>query len=415
MRSRNLLLCRVPDVCASEDDDMFDGFTDKLPLPRRMFRRDRPAVVVDGDGGRLADRRAARVCRALGGGTWSGWFWDTGLAASILLFVVVRLWTTRREAAHALAKKLSASYRQSEESLRKARDELQWNVQRRMDELSLTNQVLQEEIGRRIQAEILLENKINQLNQVNADLNDFAYIVSHDLRAPLRAIGSLAHWIYEDNAAVLNDEGRENLETLSGRVRRMDALINGILQYSRIGRIEPAREVFDSHKICREVIDSLAPPEGIVVRIDGHAAADPVRPHAPGASAAEPRGQRHQASGQARGRDRGLGHREHRGLGVLRARHGRRHRGEALRADLQDLPDPETAGPGRGLGHRADDRQGHRREARRQGPRGIDAAAKGRPSSSRYPSSRLCRTTTAFPAFSGGGNAELAHTATETK
>jgi signal transduction histidine kinase len=192
-----------------------------------------------------------------------------GLAASVLLFLVVRLWTTRHEAGHVVAKKLSASYRQSEDALRKTRDELQWNVQRRMDELSLTNQVLQEEIGRRIQAEILLENKINQLNQVNADLNDFAYIVSHDLRAPLRAIGSLAHWIYEDNNDVLNAEGRENLETLSGRVRRMDALINGILQYSRIGRIEPTREVLNSDKICREVIDSLAPPEGVAVRIAG--------------------------------------------------------------------------------------------------------------------------------------------------
>jgi len=196
-------------------------------------------------------------------------FLGAGLVVSCLLAVVVWMWTRRREAATALAERMTASLRKSEKELRRARDELQWSAQRRMDELSLTNQVLQEEISRRIQAEVQLENKIQQLNQVNAELNDFAYIVSHDLRAPLRAIGSLAHWITEDNAAVLNAEGRENLDTLMNRVRRMDALINGILQFSRIGRIEPTREALDSDRIAREVIDSLAPPENIFVRIAG--------------------------------------------------------------------------------------------------------------------------------------------------
>jgi signal transduction histidine kinase len=192
-----------------------------------------------------------------------------GLALSILLSAVVWLWIRRREGAEALAEKMTASLRKSEEELRKARDELQWSAQRRMDELSLTNQVLQEEISHRLQAEVLLENKILQLNQINAELNDFAYIISHDLRAPLRAIGSLAHWITEDNAAVLNQESRENLETLMNRVRRMDGLISGILQFSRIGRIEPTREMLDCNAIVRDVIDSLAPPENIKVRVEG--------------------------------------------------------------------------------------------------------------------------------------------------
>jgi len=196
-------------------------------------------------------------------------FLGAGVVVSCLLAVVVWMCIGRRVDARALAESMTASLRKSEEELRLARDELQWSAQRRMDELILTNQVLQEEIGRRMQAEVQLENKIQQLNQVNAELNDFAYIVSHDLRAPLRAIGSLAHWIAEDNAGVLNNEGRENLDTLMNRVRRMDALINGILQFSRIGRIEPTRETLDSDKVAREVIDSLAPPQNISVRIEG--------------------------------------------------------------------------------------------------------------------------------------------------
>jgi signal transduction histidine kinase len=248
---------------------MFHRFRDPLPLLRKYSAATALllSLAATAAGWRISTQHALSDALDRDPAPWL--VLGFGTAASFLLFAAVRLQAAQSQSAHALAKRLSASFRQSEDSLRKARDELQWNVQRRMDELSLTNQVLQEEIGRRIQAEVLLENKINQLNQVNADLNDFAYIVSHDLRAPLRAIGSLAHWVYEDNAAALNEEGRENLETLSGRVRRMDALINGILEYSRIGRLEPGREVLDSHKVCREVIESLAPPENIAVRIVG--------------------------------------------------------------------------------------------------------------------------------------------------
>jgi light-regulated signal transduction histidine kinase (bacteriophytochrome) len=192
-----------------------------------------------------------------------------GLVLGLLYPAVVWLLCRRRDYALALAEKMTASLRQREEELRKARDESQWNAQRRLDELSLTNQVLQEEIAHRLQAEVQLENKIKQLNRINAELNDFAYIISHDLRAPLRAIGSLAHWIAEDNAGVLNQESLENLETLMNRVKRMDGLISGILQFSRIGRIEPTRESLDSETIVHDVIDSLAPPDHIAVRVEG--------------------------------------------------------------------------------------------------------------------------------------------------
>ena len=90
-----------------------------------------------------------------------------------------------------------------------------------------------------------------------------------DLKAPLRAIGSLAHWIAEDNAEQLDDEGRENLDILLGRVKRMDLLIDGILRYSRIGRLDPTLETLDADAIVREVIDAVAPPENMEVTVEG--------------------------------------------------------------------------------------------------------------------------------------------------
>jgi len=108
-----------------------------------------------------------------------------------------------------------------------------------------------------------------ELRRSNQELEKFAYVVSHDLKAPLRAISSLAGWIAEDYTSVLDDEGRENLGLMVSRVRRMNDLIDGILRYSRAGRQMGIPEPVDSGQLARDVIDLLAPPDNIAVRIDG--------------------------------------------------------------------------------------------------------------------------------------------------
>lgn len=108
---------------------------------------------------------------------------------------------------------------------------------------------------------------IHELESVNEELTNFAYVVSHDLKAPLRAIGSLADWIAADQQDRLDAEGQEHLRLLIQRVRRMDALIDGVLRYSRIGRIHEAAVEVDLNEVLHEVIDSLAPPAHIAVRI----------------------------------------------------------------------------------------------------------------------------------------------------
>ena len=113
------------------------------------------------------------------------------------------------------------------------------------------------------QARLVLE-----LESANEELRNFAYVVSHDLKAPLRAISSLADWVVTDYADRLDDEGKEHMRLLLARVRRMDGLIDGILQYSRVGRVKEAGVAVDLDQLVHEVIDLLSPPPNIAITID---------------------------------------------------------------------------------------------------------------------------------------------------
>jgi len=112
-----------------------------------------------------------------------------------------------------------------------------------------------------------LENANRDLANVNQELNDFAYVVSHDLKAPLRGIRALADWISTDYADKLDSEGQEQLRLLTNRVDRMHDLIEGILQYSRIGRIRDEIVPIDLRTLLPNIIDMLAPPEHITIAV----------------------------------------------------------------------------------------------------------------------------------------------------
>jgi PAS domain S-box-containing protein len=108
-----------------------------------------------------------------------------------------------------------------------------------------------------------------KLEAANKELDAFAYVVSHDLKAPLRAIGSLASWIQSDYWDKLDDAGRQQLGLLVGRARRMSDLVDGILQYSRVGRVTESSAPVSMNALVRETIDAIILPTGAVVRIDG--------------------------------------------------------------------------------------------------------------------------------------------------
>ncbi len=109
------------------------------------------------------------------------------------------------------------------------------------------------------------EQQRQELARSNADLEEFAYAASHDLKAPLRAIANLVRWINEDIAATASPETLENLNLLDGRATRLQMLLDGLLAYSRIGRTHPSVEDVDIAKMVRDVAEMLAPPPGFVI------------------------------------------------------------------------------------------------------------------------------------------------------
>ncbi|NTW99344.1 MAG: PAS domain S-box protein [Geobacteraceae bacterium] len=110
---------------------------------------------------------------------------------------------------------------------------------------------------------------VKGLNDANRELKEFAYVVSHDLKAPLRAIGSLSSWLYTDYADKIDETGREQLEMLVGRVKRMHDLIEGILQYSRIGRVKEDVVMVDLGEVIGQAIEMVSPPGHIRVEVKG--------------------------------------------------------------------------------------------------------------------------------------------------
>ena len=105
------------------------------------------------------------------------------------------------------------------------------------------------------------------LERSNRELDQFAYIASHDLKAPLRAIANLSEWIEEDIADQLSDESREHLNLMRKRVYRMGALIDGILQYSRAGRVQQV-ETVNVSALLSNTIELLAPPPDVSIVLE---------------------------------------------------------------------------------------------------------------------------------------------------
>lgn len=127
---------------------------------------------------------------------------------------------------------------------------------------------LETEIEVRKKAEAQKEKLIAELDNANRELKDFAYIVSHDLKAPLRAIGSISQWIYADYADKIDDDGKMQLDLLLNRVNRMQALIEGVLSYSRVTRVKEENELMDLNKVVHEAIEMIAPPEKFKITVD---------------------------------------------------------------------------------------------------------------------------------------------------
>ncbi|UWQ79064.1 PAS domain S-box protein [Leisingera sp. S132] len=126
------------------------------------------------------------------------------------------------------------------------------------------------DISEQKRAEAEREKFIEDLSRSNRDLDDFAYVASHDLRAPLRVIDNASTWLEEDLADVLDEDSRENLQLLRSRVTRMDRLLDDLLEYSRIGRADDHRyqQLMPGDALMQEVLMLVDQPPGFTIRID---------------------------------------------------------------------------------------------------------------------------------------------------
>lgn len=109
------------------------------------------------------------------------------------------------------------------------------------------------------------EEMLLQLQQSNDDLDAFAYIASHDLKSPLRGVAQLASWIEEDLGQEIGTDVKAHLGILRGRVRRMESLLNDLLDYSSVGRQSTVVNRISLSELTDDVLDLIDCPNGFQI------------------------------------------------------------------------------------------------------------------------------------------------------
>jgi chemotaxis family two-component system sensor kinase Cph1 len=122
---------------------------------------------------------------------------------------------------------------------------LAWQAQRRSDEAR--------EANRQLQA------AMKELQRSNQELDEFAFVASHDLKEPLRGLHNYASFLREDYGERLDDEGLHYIERMQRLAERLGMLIDRLLAYSRVGSTELTREAVDLEALLDAVADDIGP------------------------------------------------------------------------------------------------------------------------------------------------------------
>jgi light-regulated signal transduction histidine kinase (bacteriophytochrome) len=149
------------------------------------------------------------------------------------------------------------SVKHSEEAVKKARDELEIRVQERTADLSRTNEALHAEIAGRKKAEKEIIRYADELKRSNYELQQFAYVASHDLQEPLRMISSYLQLIERRYKSKLDQDADEFIEYAVDGAKRLQNMINGLLEYSRVETSGKSFEPVDCEKVFGDTLANL--------------------------------------------------------------------------------------------------------------------------------------------------------------
>jgi signal transduction histidine kinase len=127
------------------------------------------------------------------------------------------------------------------------------------DQLAAINAKLEQEIIERKKTGEDLKARSEQLEFANKELEAFSYSVSHDLRAPLRHLDGFADLLHKHAASVLDEKGRRYLKIISESAKQMGALVDDLLAFSRVGRVELCKSSVDLGQLAKEVLHDLRP------------------------------------------------------------------------------------------------------------------------------------------------------------
>lgn len=111
------------------------------------------------------------------------------------------------------------------------------------------------------------EELLSELSHQNQELSDYAHMVSHDLKSPLRSIDALASWLHNDYIDVLDQEGVSHLKLIRDNVEKMDTLIKGILEYSTIGKTKIKNYDVDLQLLVDSILSTIHIPKHIDIKL----------------------------------------------------------------------------------------------------------------------------------------------------
>ena len=112
------------------------------------------------------------------------------------------------------------------------------------------------------------DNLLRNLEQQNESLNNYAHMVSHDLKSPIRNIHSLVSWVLEDGSNNVGNENQENFDLIFQNLHKMDSLIDGILKHATIDSLEEKMAKVDLNLLVNEIEQTIYVPQHVKIVIN---------------------------------------------------------------------------------------------------------------------------------------------------